>query len=68
MAKSGGATVSPPATVSEFVSAAEFARRFNISVSAVYNAIRDGKVKSVRLGCSVRIPRSEVIRVDAKGF
>jgi excisionase family DNA binding protein len=41
---------------------------FDVSVNALYDAINNGKIKAVRLGKSVRIPRGELERIAAEGF
>ena len=38
---------------------------FDVSVNALYDAINNGKIKAVRLGKSVRIPRVELDRIAA---
>ena len=34
----------------------------------IHRRIREGKIKTIRLGMSVMIPRKEVERIVAKGF
>jgi excisionase family DNA binding protein len=51
----------------EALTAADYARRWSISVSTVRAAIREGRLASVKIGRSVRIPHdAEIARhVDA---
>jgi len=48
-------TLEKPFTVKEFAKAAD------VSLNHVYNMIKRGEVPSVRLGCSIRIPRRQGI-------
>jgi len=48
-----------------YVSARQFAKIFDVSVSHVYNLIRDGEIKAVKLGHIYRIPKSEIDKCGA---
>lgn len=52
----------------EYVSVPEFATKFQIGRTTVYDAIKAGKVKAIRLGGTPRIPYSEVERVSKSGW
>lgn len=54
--------------MSTLVRVRKAAVEFDVSVNALYNAINNGKIKAVRLGKSVRIPRVELERIAAEGF
>lgn len=42
----------------------EFARHFRISNMSAYRMVNAGEVKSIKLGQSIRIPQSEVDRLE----
>lgn len=46
----------------------ELSERTGKCYRTIHRAVRAGKIKSVRLGASVMIPRREVERVLEKGF
>jgi excisionase family DNA binding protein len=46
----------------------EFADRLQISVVTLDRFIKDGRIRAVRFGRSVRIPESEAQRIAAEGF
>ena len=63
-------TPQPPAKgqgESHLLSSKQFAQTMSVSDRTVANWIRERKVKMVRLGRSVRIPRTEIRRVMAEG-
>ena len=46
----------------------ELSQRTGKCYRTIHRAVKDGKIKAVRLGGSVMIPRREVERILAKGF
>jgi excisionase family DNA binding protein len=52
----------------EFDSIPELGQRTGKCYRTIHRAIKDGKIKAVRLGGSVMIPRREVERILAHGF
>jgi hypothetical protein len=44
------------------------ARRWRLCYMTVYRKARSGKLRTVRLGGSIRVPVGEVARVEANGF
>jgi excisionase family DNA binding protein len=51
---------------SAFLTFREFAREAQISESGVRKHVREGRLRKIRLGRSVRIPRSELDRLVAQ--
>lgn len=51
-----------------FDSIKELSERTGKCYRTIHRAVRAGKIKSVRLGASVMIPRREVERILQKGF
>lgn len=43
----------------EYIKPSDFAKRLGVTRGAVYKWIREGKLKAVRFGVAVRIPRAE---------
>jgi len=41
----------------------KFAESVDLSLSTIYKQIADGKIKVIRMGRTIRIPRSEALRV-----
>jgi excisionase family DNA binding protein len=52
----------------DFFTMKELAGRIGVCYRTVHRAVQDGKIKSVRFGGSVMIPRQEVERVLQQGF
>jgi excisionase family DNA binding protein len=52
----------------EFDSLRELSQRTGKTYRTIHRAVKAGKIKSVRFGGSVMIPRREVERVLTKGF
>lgn len=57
-----------PDVQKEFDTISELCQRTGKCYRTIHRAIRAGKIKSVRLGGSVMVPRREVQRVLEKGF
>ena len=45
----------------------EVASRFNVSISHIYNLIRQGKLHAIRIGASVRIHADVVDDIERSG-
>lgn len=58
----------PIETRKGFLTIPQFAAEIGISTRTAWRAARDGKVKTVRFGGSVRVSRKEAERVFAHGF
>lgn len=52
----------------EFDSIREFCQRTGKCYRTIHRAIKDGKIRVIRFGGSVMIPRQEVERILMKGF
>jgi excisionase family DNA binding protein len=52
----------------ELYSIRELCQKTGKCYRTIHRAIKDGKIKDVRLGGSVMVPRREVERILAKGF
>lgn len=52
----------------EYFTVAEVASHLRISRMSVYRYVKSGELASVRLGASVRIPASEITRLETEGF
>jgi|GEM_PF-4371319 len=52
----------------EFNSIRELAQRTGLTYRTLHRAIQAGKIKTVRLGGSVMVPKREVERIMAHGF
>ncbi len=52
----------------EFDSIKELSQRTGKAYRTLHRAVRAGKIKTVRLGGSVMVPRREVDRILRKGF
>jgi len=52
----------------EFESIRELAARTDECYRTIHRAVKAGKIKSVRFGASVMIPRQEVERILRRGF
>ncbi len=52
----------------DFSTIKELSRRIGLCYRTVHRAVQDGKIKVVRFGGSVMIPRREVERVLERGF
>jgi excisionase family DNA binding protein len=52
----------------EFDSLKEFSQRIGKTYRTVHRAVQDGKIKVIRFGGSVMIPRQEVERILNHGF
>jgi excisionase family DNA binding protein len=52
----------------ELYSIRELCEKTGKCYRTIHRAIKDGKIKDIRLGGSVMIPRREVERILAKGF
>ena len=47
----------------EYITVTQFAKKFNISRQFVWKIIKEGKLKSIKIGSIYRIPVSEVERI-----
>lgn len=54
------ATVSAADPLPRYVTVAEFCERFRLSKTFVYDLIQSGRIRSIRIGASRRIPVSAV--------
>jgi excisionase family DNA binding protein len=52
----------------EFESLRELAQRIGQSYRTLHRAAREGRIKTVRFGGSVKVPKREVERLLVKGF
>ncbi|MBZ5538234.1 MAG: helix-turn-helix domain-containing protein [Acidobacteriia bacterium] len=52
----------------EFESLRELSQRTGKTYRTLHRAVRAGKIKTVRFGCSVMVPKREVERILARGF
>jgi len=52
----------------EFDSVRELAQRTGKTYRTIHRAVRAGKIKTVRFGGSVMVPKREVERILAQGF
>ena len=46
----------------------DVADRLSLCYRTLHRAVREGRIKSIRLGGSIRIPASELQRILTKGF
>ena len=46
------------------ISVSKFADLFAISRQYAYDLVKENKIKSIRLGSAIRIPYSEVLRLE----
>jgi len=46
----------------------DVADRLSLCYRSVHRAVREGRIKSIRIGGSVRIPADELKRICEKGF
>ena len=60
--------VKEPPNADGFVTVSEFAARFRIGRSTVYDAIAAGRLKAITIFSSKRIPTVEVTRVEREGL
>jgi excisionase family DNA binding protein len=52
----------------EFYSLDDLAKRWGTSYRNLHRKAREGKLRVIRLGVLIRVPRKEVERVEAHGF
>lgn len=52
----------------EFGTIKELSQRTGLCYRTLHRSVQNGRIKSVRMGGSVLIPRKELERVLAKGF
>jgi excisionase family DNA binding protein len=52
----------------EFESIRDLSERTGKCYRTIHRAIKNGKIKAIRLGASVMIPRREVERILERGF
>jgi excisionase family DNA binding protein len=45
----------------------ELAARWNMNEKTIYQAVRDGKLKAIRIGPTIRISRSYVANLEENG-
>ena len=48
----------------EYITVTQFAKKFNISRQFVWKIIKEGKLKSIKIGSIYKIPVSEVDRIE----
>lgn len=58
------ATNTQAAPVKRFASLSEAAERYDVSERTIRRLIADGKLKALRIGGSIRIPLTELDRLD----
>jgi excisionase family DNA binding protein len=54
--------------VKSLVSLKQLSKDLEVSYRHLHRAVKDGKIRTIRLGGLVRVPRSEVDRILSKGF
>lgn len=50
-----------------YLTVSDFAKALDVSASTVRNWISSGKLDAIKIGRTIRIPKSELDRVTAKG-
>jgi len=50
-----------------FLSIKEVAKFFGISYYTIFDKVREGKIKHIRIGRKVLIPKEEVLRISKEG-
>ncbi len=55
-------------TLQELTSLRELAREARISYRTLHRYARLGRIKTIRLGALIRVPRKEVERILTQGF
>jgi excisionase family DNA binding protein len=52
----------------EFFSLPRLAKRWDTSYRTLHRKVQEGKLRAIRLGALVRVPRTEVERVERHGL
>jgi len=57
-----------PETEGQFYSLGSLAKRWETSYRNLHRKALEGKLRVIRLGALIRVPRDEVVRVEQEGF
>jgi len=61
-------SVSKSETQADFVGLGWLARKMGVNYRTVHRAVQSGKIRSVKFGSLVKVPRREADRVLQRGF